>query len=293
MNIIHLENFLAIVKYKSFSAAALELCITQSSLSKHIMALEKELGMELFDRSKREIKLTAAGHVFHKHAEIIDSSYRGMIKEMKDFNIHEKTTIRIAAIPVLTQYNIPGAIAKFKETYPNIAVELSEESHRSRLLTGLNKGIYDMVIMRTNFLDERQYHIWPLAEDELSFVVSKNHPMADRESVSMNELNDEKFILINPEAGLSDICLTACYEAGFEPDVRYTIDRVETIMGLVAINEGSTLFMKRIIGYFNNPDIRVIPISDHIKSITALVKSVNQKMKPAERLLVDFLKDCC
>jgi LysR family transcriptional regulator, transcription activator of glutamate synthase operon len=293
LNIIYLQNFLAIIKYKSYSAAALELCITQSSLSKHIMALEKELGVELFDRSKRDIRLTPAGHVLHRHAETISGNYKEMLKEIKDFNTQEKSTIRIAAIPVLTQYSIPGTIAKFKEKYPHIAIELCDESQQSKLLTGLNTGKFDMAIMRTDFLDERQYLSWPLAEDELSFVVSKNHPLADRKSVSLSELKDEKFILINPEAGLSDICLNACHEAGFEPIVQYTIDRVETIMGLVAIDEGVTLFMRRIIGYFNNPDICIIPISNHVRSITALVKSVNQKMKPAERLLVDFLKDCC
>lgn len=102
MEIKQVQYFLAIVETGSFSAAADNLYISQSSLSKQIIALEKSLDVQLFDRSKRKVSLTEAGIVFEKHAHTFNELYKSMLVDVGEFR---KTSpeISIAAIPVIAQ----------------------------------------------------------------------------------------------------------------------------------------------------------------------------------------------
>ena len=105
MDIRQIQYFLSIVETGSFSAAADEHFISQSSLSKIIIALEKELQVSLFDRSKRKVFLTEAGDAFLKHASKLDAAYKDMVVELDGYK-SETDSFSVAAIPVLTQYGI-------------------------------------------------------------------------------------------------------------------------------------------------------------------------------------------
>ncbi|MCD7839859.1 MAG: LysR family transcriptional regulator, partial [Erysipelotrichaceae bacterium] len=105
MTIDQIKYFCAICQYKTFSKAALELHITQSSLSKHIIKLESELNMILFDRSHRQIILTPAGEQFYKDAKILLKDYYQMMNHLDALKDKTQNTIHIAMLPILSQYN--------------------------------------------------------------------------------------------------------------------------------------------------------------------------------------------
>src|SRR5512137_2591980 len=102
MEIRQIQYFLSIVDTGSFSAAADEHYISQSSLSKMIISLEKELGVQLFDRSKRRVSLTEAGNAFLKHARLLNAENKSLLIEMDGYK-SEADTFSVAAIPVLPQ----------------------------------------------------------------------------------------------------------------------------------------------------------------------------------------------
>ena len=118
------EYFLIVADTGSFSAAAQALYISQSSLSKQILALEKELDFQLFDRSKRKIALTPAGETFLKHARSLHSAYQTMLGEVAQYK--NTPALMIVAIPVIAQYGITTCIAEFKTSHPDIQLTLEE-----------------------------------------------------------------------------------------------------------------------------------------------------------------------
>ncbi len=125
MDIRQIHYFLFIVETGSFSAAADEHFISQSSLSKMIIALEKELGVPLFDRSKRKVILTRAGETFLEHAKKINVAYKAMIIELDGFK-SEMDFFSIAAIPVIAQYGVTIYFAQFRDMYPEAKFTLND-----------------------------------------------------------------------------------------------------------------------------------------------------------------------
>src|SRR5512139_1451809 len=112
MEIRQIQYFLSVVETGSFTAAADEHYISQSSLSKIIIALEKEIEVPLFDRSKRRVFLTEAGEAFLGHARKLDATYKAMLVEIDGYK-SITDSFSIASIPILTQYGITTLIAQY------------------------------------------------------------------------------------------------------------------------------------------------------------------------------------
>lgn len=119
ITIEQVKYFLALNKYKSFSLASEELCISQSSLSKQIKALENELNILLFNRTTRSISLTKAGKGFLIHCNKLIKDYDNAINSMKKYSLEKKSTLNIGTITVISRYSIISSIAAFKNLNPN------------------------------------------------------------------------------------------------------------------------------------------------------------------------------
>ena len=154
MEIRQIQYFLTVVDTGSFSAAADEHFISQSSLSKKIIALEKELGLSLFDRGKRKIFLTDAGEAFLEHARKIDVAYRAMVADLNGYK-SDTDSFSIAAIPVIAQYGITNYMAQFNTAYPEFHYTL-EEIHGVNIMPALEERRFDLAFARNNFVDTPQ-----------------------------------------------------------------------------------------------------------------------------------------
>jgi LysR family transcriptional activator of glutamate synthase operon len=287
MEIKQVQFFLAVVTTGSFSAAADELYITQSSISKQIIALEKELGVVFFDRSKRKIALTQAGETFLKYAHNLNGDYLTMLAELSNY----KTTpnFSILAIPVIAQYGITNHLARFKNAYPKLNFTLDEREAAS-ILPALNNHHNDLAFIRDYNLDSEIYSFLKIAADKLLVVVSENHRFAGRESVSLAELADENFIMFDKGTIIHELTVDACRQAGFEPRIFYASLRVESILGLVSSNSGIALMMKKIFDFHKPPDVVAIPLVETIESNLVLAWLKNKKLAQPARFFVEFME---
>jgi LysR family transcriptional regulator, transcription activator of glutamate synthase operon len=287
MEIRQIQYFLSIAENGSFSSAAEELYISQSSLSKQIIALEKELGFPLFDRSKRKITITSLGEIFLKHAHSLNEAYQAMMSDLRE----RKTipSLSIVAIPVIAQYEITSYIVQFESAYPHINLAL-EEREAISILPALNNHQYDMAFIRDNYLDAEIYSFIGVAKDKLLAVVSKKHRFAEMKSVSLAELSNENFIMFDKGTIVHELTVDACRQAGFEPRIFYASLRVESILGLVSSNSGIALMMEKIFDYHKPPDVVSIPLKETIESNMVLAWMKNKKLSRIARIFVEFME---
>lgn len=288
MEIKQVQYFLAIAETGSFSVAADNLYISQSSLSKQILALEKNLDVQLFDRSKRKVSLTEAGKAFQKHAQNFDDLYKSMLVDMGEFR---KTlpTLSIAAIPVIAQYGITTFIAKFRSEYPDVNLVL-EEREASTVLPALFQDKYDLAFVRDYGVDSSQFSTIEIVTDKLMIAVSKNHRLADRETLSLAELSNENFIMFNKGTLVHELALNACRSVGFEPRVFYSTLRGASIIGLVASNSGVALMMEKVLNYYRRPDVVAIPLKEMFESKIVITYLKEKKLSKSAKTFIRFIE---
>jgi len=288
MEIRQIKYFLSIVDTGSFSAAADEHFISQSSLSKVINALEKELDVSLFDRSKRKVILTEAGDAFLKHARVLVAYYKAMIVELDGYK-STTDSFSIAAIPILTQYGITTSLARFRDLHPTIHFSL-EEIDGLNILPALDEHRFDLAFTRHNYLKQDLYKSLEICKDKLLVVVSKNNRYANRSSISIKELSSDNFIVFDRVTDMYRLIMDECGKAGFEPTIFYSSHRKVSVFGLVGTNIGLALIPVKIYEYHQQPDITAIPLEEHIECNVVLTYLKNRKLPQAAVTFVEFME---
>lgn len=288
MEIRQIQYFLSIVNTGSFSAAADEHYISQSSLSKVIIALEKELNVSLFDRSKRKVFLTEAGEAFLAHARKLDANYKALLGEMDGYKF-DSDSFSIGAIPVLTQYGITTAIAQFRVDHPNIHFDM-EEIHGLNILPSLDENRFDLAIARENYIDPDKYTCHGLSKDKLLVVVSPKNQHAAKSSVSIKDLSNDNFIVFDKVTDLHRLIMDECKAAGFDPTIFYSSQRKVSVFGLVGTNIGLALMPSKIYEYHKHPDVIAIPLEEEIECNIVLIHSKHKKLPKSAEIFIEILE---
>lgn len=229
MKIIWLRCFLAVERYRNFSTAADSLFMTQSALSKQIQSLEKELEVQLFDRSTHTIKLTQAGEKIVLHAKWIVGQEERMLHDLADMKSIASNKISLAAPYGMSYYDITDMVISFERDHPGIVAETHEKDH-DFMMYSLDNHIVDFCIGYQGFWPQSERHIiYPLLQDNLVIVMSKNHPLSSLEQITIGEAQNEMFCLPREESGFFNLFIGLCNEAGFYPRLTLSDVRISTI----------------------------------------------------------------
>ena len=283
MTFEQLQCFIASVEEKTFLDAAHSLYISQSSLSKQIMKLEQELGVMLWDRSRRKAGLTEAGNIFYQDALILLKQYSQARNRLDRFRTESQLTLSVGTLPILTQYQLTPGFRDFQAAQPGIRLSL-HEVEELELMEGFEKGIYDLVIGREAMFYGANCQTQLIAGDQLAAVLDSSHPLAFRSSLCLEELKDEDFIFMNPYTSIYNLCVIRCREAGFSPRILRTA-RVESILSAVLIGEGISLLAGNSVRIFKPEHIAVIPLTPKIPLPVVLAR---HKERPVTRAMELF-----
>lgn len=282
------QYFISIVERGSFSSAADYHYVSQSTLSKKIIALEEELGITLFDRSKRNVKLSEAGESFLVHARKLNETYKSMVDDLKEFKF-EGESLTIGTIPVVTEYGITGLIAGFRQHYPHIIISM-QELDGMNILPALEDHRFDIAFTRQNYLDHDKYDSYLVINDIFKVIVSKNNPLASRSSISIKELSNQNFIVFDQVTGLHRVIIDECSKVGFEPTIFYSSHQKMSVFSLVGANIGIALMPIKIFDYHKTPEITAIVLEDTIECNIVLVTRKNRKRSVIAGTFIDFIK---
>ena len=275
--------FLAIVKYKTFTSAAEELYISQSSLSKQIKALEDELNYPLFIREGNENVLTENGKIFLEYAEDFSKNYSSMLSKLNDKN-QPKKSISIGILPVMAEYNIHNDIALFQNliTSSNVYINLVEDM-QDNLLCMLKKGKLDAAIIRSDFLKlENCKHI-PIIQEELKIVYhDKISDFNEKATYKLADLMEHPLIAFERTSALYRLTDQLFKNENLNPHYTYLYQRHSQILSMVNAGFGITIMPEKLIDQSAYPHIRVAEFKKHYITTTSLVAS---KHIPASRSL--------
>jgi DNA-binding transcriptional LysR family regulator len=277
MNTKYIFEFIQIVNSGSFSEAAEELYISQSSLSKHIASLEDYLGVRLFDRTTRKINLTQAGLQFLPFAEAICETELNALKALKKFCPESGKKLLITGLVVMSFYGVLSDIAKFQKLHPEIDIEIAEYNG-NQIVKSLTDGDFELAFydssIFTNAPDISTIHY---NEDYLVAAIHKDHPLAKEDVIDVRLLSKERLLFVDNTSPLYDISYKLCQDVGFTPNIFFAGVRLENLFELVSLNKGIAFLAKKCTT-LNKPD------SVCIKEITPratrnIVLARNNKLK--------------
>ena len=198
-----LHVFHTVAKKLSFTKAAAELYISQPAVTKHIHELEQQFGAALFERKGRQISLTPAGEIVLQHAETIQATYRQLEYELNALKGQRSGVLQIGASTTVAQYVLPPVLAHFHVKYPEVSIALISANTEQIEQALLNKEIEVGIVEGRTHLHELHYE--PLMEDEIVLIAKADHPLVQRDEVSLDELKTYPLVLRERGSGTLEV----------------------------------------------------------------------------------------
>ncbi len=286
MEIRHLMYFVAVAEKLNFSRAAESLHVAQPAISQQIRVLERELGVQLFDRMGRRVALTRAGTVLLPHAQHILAAVQAAQNEVRELGALTRGTASLGAPPSVSTHLLPRQLTTFKRLYPGLEVTLREAGTET-LLNMIAAGDLDLAIVVCGDLPP-QVETQPFLEEAYVLAVSTGHPLSQQKSVRLADLAHEPFILFPEGYRLREVTLAACRRAGFEPKVALDGGAMQSALEFVAAGLGVALVPEMVLA--GMPRLRGLPVADQIlKRQLGVIWRTGHYLSPAARALRDFL----
>jgi DNA-binding transcriptional LysR family regulator len=225
-----LEALIQVAAHRSFSRAAEALGLTQPSVTARIQSLERDLGEPLFERNGRGVRLTEVGASFLPHAQRVLQALRDGRDAVHALRELEAGTLRLAAAPTISTYVLPGLLKEFRSRYPQLEVSVRTE--------------YSDQIVQMVLADEAEVGLErsithpdavtvPLYEDEVVLVTSRDHPFAERASVSIEEVGQQRLITFNRGSSYYTLVDNALRQAGALVSPTMELDNMEATKKMV------------------------------------------------------------
>ncbi|MBF7097550.1 LysR family transcriptional regulator [Alkalibacter mobilis] len=214
MNIRHMEFFIEICKEKSTSKASKNLHISQQGLSKAIKSLENEIGFPLFDRTTNGLVITEYGKQFKDHAMVILNEYQLMHQQIRLLSNNKKKSLYLGYAEGIFYMLPKNFISQFMLDYPDINIILKRYQDKECENAVLSKEV-DLAFTTSPIIHSELKTLLKF-RSEVYAVINKEHPLAAKESITINDLKRERIIALNTDTKCS-LTLNTLNSLGIEP----------------------------------------------------------------------------
>ena len=239
MEMHQLRYMVAVARTRNFSRAAEQCHVSQPSLSQQIQKLEDELGERLFDRLKREAKLTAHGEIFLPRAMRILEEADAAKREATDARSLLHGTVTVGVLPTIAPYLLPDVMAAFTGKFPGVQMVVQEDTTARLLKLALACEI-DFALASRPIRDTR-LEVRELFSEELLVALPPKHPLARQDTVKVRDLGSERFIVMKEDHCLGDQVLGFCDRHDLQHHISFRSAQLETIQSLVRAGLGISL----------------------------------------------------
>ncbi len=234
-----LAHFARVARHEHVTRAALEAGVPQSTLSRAIVRLERDLGVALFARRGRTVALTPAGRSFLASVESALADIERAAEAVRADADPESGRVAFGFLHTMGSETVPGLLREFRAGHPRVRFQLVQ-TYGEAMLERLRAGELDLCLT-SPVPDEPGLVARGLDEQRLRLVVPEGHRLARRRRVRLAEAADEAFVTLEPGFGLRRITDDLCAQAGFRPRVAFEGEEAETLRGLVAAGLGVAL----------------------------------------------------
>ena len=291
MELRQLQYFVEVAEREHVTEAASHLHVAQSAVSLQISKLEDELGVSLFERVGRNVKLTQIGKMFLADVKIALKSLDHAKEKVDEYLNPNKGTIKIGYPSSLASHLLPTVISAYREKNTDITFHLRQGSY-AWLKDAVKNGDLDLAFLGRVPKNDPALEGYILFTERLSALVHSSHPLAQKKKLSLTDLRNDAFVLFPKGYVLHEIVAEACKHAGFSPNIVSEGEDMDALKGLVSAGIGITLLPETTL-YDSAPRFTVkIPIEEpQVKRTVGLIVPKNREVAPSEKVFYQFVKD--
>ncbi|QCS53416.1 LysR family transcriptional regulator [Priestia flexa] len=290
MELRQLRYFIEVARREHVSEAAEHLHVAQSAISRQIANLEDELGVELFQREGRNVKLTSIGKLFLEHTETAMKAIDYAKEQVDEYLDPERGTIKIGFPTSLSSHLLPTIISAFKENYPNVAFHLRQGSYKF-LIESVKKRDINIAFLGPVPVDDEDIEGHILFTEKILALVPSSHPLATQENLRLRDLRNEDFVLFPNGFVLRKIAVDTCKQAGFMPNISSEGEDLDAIKGLVSAGMGITLLPESTVSETTPRFTTKIPIhTPEVKRTVGMIIPRNRNLAPSDQIFYEFVK---
>jgi DNA-binding transcriptional LysR family regulator len=287
MELRQLEYFIAVASEMNFSRAAQQVHVVQSALSTSVSKLEKELGVELFDRSKQQIKITPAGELFREHARRVIHTARLAKDSISDYRGELSGTVDLGSLVSFGALDVPKVLGEFHRNYPYVRIRLRQSQTGSTAhLAAIVDGSLDLALVSAPDRFPARIEMQMLSQEPMVFVCMPDHDLAQRDYVDITELAEEDLIGFPAEFGLRRLVEDAFTAAGLTSHTPYEMAVDYSVAASLVRCGLGTIFMPAS-DAARFPDLRAVAVRPAL-TWTIYLASARQ-IGPASAKLAELL----
>lgn len=291
MDISIIKEFVSLYETCSFQETSDRLSLSQSALTKHIHKLEEELGVSLFDRSTRSVTVNDFSRVFYPYAvKILELEDKGQAA-LNSMLCEHRSILRIEFTPATSHYGLIDFLSYFSKKHPEIDLRINEDT---QVVESLENGECEFAFATDNDDIDSTLNKVIYQSDHLAIIVPENHPLARKDSVTLDDIRNERFILHNNSRGGLHIetrqLMNLFEKRGIKPEIASKVSFTSSVIKFVEHgNCIAALPFNRI-----PPDsygIKILDFIPHVESYVYMLYPSHKRMTGVSATFLQFLLD--
>ncbi|HSV37053.1 MAG TPA: transcriptional regulator CynR [Ramlibacter sp.] len=283
-----LQYFLAVAQSLHFSKAAEKLFVTQPTLSHQLAELEAQLGIPLFDRLGKSVRLTQAGETFRAYAQRSIDEIEAGCNALAELEGLQRGQLSIGVTQSFVHRLMPPIITEFLARYPAVHLDVQEMT-ASQIERHLADGVLDLgIAFAPSALEDTELE--PILEERLLLVARRDHPLASQPSVRMAELAGVPLVLLRRDYSTRQLIEDYLAQAGVRPNVACETNTIDLMRGLAATSGLAAILPESSVGKL--PELCVLPLVDPVPMRTsALLWSRHKFRTLAAKTFAQIVRD--
>lgn len=285
MELRQLQCFIETAKCNSFTKAAEKLFIAQPAVSIAIKKLEKEIGVVLFHRHDRAVRLTVEGERFFVHIQKVFQQLEEAKLEMAELRGLERGEVKLGLPSMMGSFYFPDIIVAFKKAYPHLQISIIEDGTKQIQMFIEN----DEIDMGVIILDDSSTDLEaiPITVEEMVVCVPITHPLAKGKLITYEQLANEPLVLFKEGYFQRELVISRIHALGLTPNIAFETNQISLTKSLTRKGLGVTLFLKMVIQ--NDQDLVPLSLNPPITLSLGLAWKKKSYLSKANQAFVDFI----
>lgn len=285
MELRQLEYFQMVCKLKNITRAAEKLHVSQPSITNSIKNLENELGVNLLDRSNKQICITNEGEIFLKRIDDILKLVDNTTSEMKDYGKKKKGLLRIGVPPMIGTFLFPRIFVEFRDIYSEIQLQIIEKgSIETRNMIENNELDLAIIIIPEKYED---LDVLPILKSEILICFSNDHFLNRKTELNIEDIKNQPIIMLKEGFYHRQKILDYFHQYKIEPNIILSSNQLETIKSIVSNGSGISFLMKEIIE--NDERIASRELNKDLNINIGLVWKKDRYISNASKTFIEFI----